>query len=167
MLLRLRERGKSLLEGIQSLLDFRGPRYEPELWGPANDVQYDNNCYNYACDIKGTYAQPGLGSGYKFKAFTCSEVGKGLIADGLVPIDCKKRCRMRHHKIALAISPLNTFHLYRRDCDGRWSHKPGDGPPTNLDYSGEIITDPQTADRGPFAVFCGCYCVDRRTVSIS
>jgi hypothetical protein len=142
------------------------PKYKPELWGPANDVQYNNNCYNYACDIKGAYAQPGLASGYKFTNFNCDEISQALVADGLVPIDCDKRCGRGSHKVALVILPGKTFHLYRRDSDGRWSHKPGDGAPTNLDYSGNIITDPRTSDRGPFTVFCGCFCLNKHRVSI-
>jgi len=157
---------KFLLQAITNLLTYYAPKYEPALWSPANDVQYNNNCYNYACDIQGTYAQPGLASGYKYTSFSCDEIGQALVADGLFPIDCTKRCGRYSHKVALVISPGKTFHLYRRDRDGRWSHKPGDGPPTNLDYRGNIITDPRTADRGPFTIFCGCYCVCKHRVSL-
>lgn len=164
---RLQKFRRFIVQAVENVLSYRAPKFEPKLWGPANDVQYDNNCYNYACDIKGTYAQPGLASGYKFKDFNCNEIGRGLVSDGLLPIDCTKQCRGRKHKVALTISPmLKTFHLYRLDRSGQWSHKPGDGPPTNLDYSGNIITDPNIADRGPFTILCGCYCVCKSRVSI-
>jgi hypothetical protein len=155
-----------LWQTIINLLNSGTPTFDPEVWSPANDVQYENNCYNYACDIRGTYAQPGLASGHQYGIISCKEVGQAAIADGLVPIDCTNRCGKGAHKVALVIAPGNTFHWYRRDRDGRWSHKPGDGPPTNLDYSGNLIVDPRNADLGPFTFFCGCYCVNKRRISI-
>jgi hypothetical protein len=157
---------KSSLQRISNLLTNATPRYKPGLWGPVDDIQYNNNCYNYACDILGTYAQPGAGSGHKYASLTCEEIGRALIADGLEPVECTKACGRHCHKVVLVIWPGKTFHLYRHDRNGLWSHKPGDGPPTNLDYSGNIITDPRSADRGPFTVFCGCYCVRKDQVSI-
>ncbi len=58
-------------------------------------------------------------------------------------------------KVALVIGvydPVNgvyssDYHWYRQNDDGTWSHKPGKFEVTNLDYSGKIIRDPQTADR--------------------
>lgn len=155
-----------LRKPILSFQNCGTPRFEPALWSSEDDVQYNNNCYNYACNIRGTYAQPGMMSGQQYATITCEEIGRAAIADGLIPVDCAKSCGGSMHKVALVISPGNTFHWYRRDRNGRWSHKPGDGPPTNLDYSGHFITDPLTADRGPFRVFCGCYCVSKRLVSI-
>jgi hypothetical protein len=157
---------KSWLQAVTDRIVGSTPRFDPTIWSPIDDVQYNNNCYNYACDIRGTYAQPGVASGYKYTSLTCEEIGRALVADGLAPIDCTKRCGRDGHKVAVVISPGQTFHLYRRDRNGQWSHKPGDGPPTNLDYSGKIITDPLRADRGPFTVFCGCYCVKKHQVSI-
>jgi len=163
---RVRRFSEMLRRTITSALTSSAPEFEPSLWSAANDVQYENNCYNYACDIRVTYAQPGLTSGHEHVRIGCNEISKGAIADGLVPVDCTKRCGRRCHKVALVISPGNTFHWYRRDRSGLWSHKPGDGPPTNLDYSGNLIVDPRTADRGPFEIFCGCYCVCKNRVSI-
>jgi hypothetical protein len=65
------------------------------------------------------------------------------------------------------IEPLEDYHWYRRDRDGRWSHKPGTDPATNLDNSGNVIVDPRTADRGPYTVFCGCFCVNKSKISIN
>jgi hypothetical protein len=42
--------------------------------------------------------------------------------------------------------------------DGRWSHKPGNWPVTNLDNAGQPILDPRTANRGRYTDFC-CFMV--------
>lgn len=142
------------------------PKFEPEVWNTETDVQYENNCYNYACNIQGTYAQPGLSAGRKYDNLSCDEISQAAAADGLVPIDCNNDCGRGSHKVALAISPGKTFHWYRLDRNGYWSHKLGDGPATNLDSSRKLITDPRTADRGEFTTFCGCFCVRRSKASI-
>ena len=37
------------------------------------------------------------------------------------------------------------YHGYRLDENGMWTHKPGGTNATNLDNSGNVITDPRTA----------------------
>ena len=34
----------------------------------------------------------------------------------------------------------------------------GDAPASNLDSSGNVITNPQTANRGNYTLFCGFLC---------
>lgn len=149
------------------------PRYAPASWNDANGIQYHNNCYNYGCDIPtGTYAQPGRGSGHMYASIDCHDVGLGAEYDGLAPTDCDGGCGCRDcwHQVALVIAPgpsFVDFHWYRRDRDGRWSHKPGGTPATNVDNSGNLIDDPRTADRGPYTIFCGCYCVKKSVVTIN
>ena len=142
------------------------PGYQPAIWNDANGVQFNNNCYNYARNmITATYAQPGRGSGNMYTTVDCAEVGKGAVSDGLVVADCNSGCggvKCCCHQVALVIAPgpdFIDFHWYRRDRNGFWSHKPGGGQATNVDGNGNLITDPRTADRGPYTVFCGCYCV--------
>jgi hypothetical protein len=38
-----------------------------------------------------------------------------------------------------------------------WTHKPGQTAATNLDNSGNVITDPRTANRGVYTDFCGFF----------
>jgi len=99
----------------------------------------------------------------------CDAVTKGAIADGLVPVNCEEGCGCDEcrHQVALVISPNWDYHWYRKDRDGRWSHKMGGTPATNLDNSGNIITDPRTADRGSYTVFCGCFCVSKSKGAIA
>jgi hypothetical protein len=145
------------------------PQYNPAAWNDANGIQYNNNCYNYACDIPtGTFAQPGRATGNQYTTLDCTQVGSGAQSDGLVSVDCNGGCGCRDccHQIALVIWPGVDFHWYRKDRDGRWSHKPGGSEARNVDNSGNLITDPRTADRGGYTVFCGCYCVCKSKVTI-
>jgi len=146
------------------------PQYEPAAWNDADGVQYNNNCYNYACNIQtGTYAQPGRASGHQYANIDCTDVGAGAVSDGLMATNCDQGCGCAKccHQVALVIAPGWDFHWYRRDRDGRWSHKPGGSEATNLDSSGNPITDPRTANRGAYTVFCGCYCVCKGDVTIN
>ncbi|OLS16606.1 MAG: hypothetical protein HeimC3_53520 [Candidatus Heimdallarchaeota archaeon LC_3] len=91
----------------------------------------------------------------------CNEVTQGAISDGLSSVDCDDTCPPcpeKSHKVALVIWPGVDYHWYRQDFDGKWSHKPGGTPATNLDNSKNIILDPRQADRGNYTVFCGCFC---------
>ncbi len=148
------------------------PLYQPGVWNDADGVQYNNNCYNYGCDMPTeTYAQPGRAQGIILGAaiMNCPDVTNGAVADGLVRVNCDQGCGCSecHHQVAMAIWPNEDYHWYRRDRDGRWSHKMGWSPATNLDSSGNIITDPRTADRGPYIVFCGCFCVNKSKITIN
>ncbi len=149
------------------------PKYDPAAWNDADGIQYHNNCYNYACDIRtDTRAQPGRAHGILIsqeELGDCRKVTAGATADGLVSVECDDGCGCSNcwHQVALVLYPRVDYHWYRRDRDGRWSHKPGTTPATNLDNSGNIIEDPRTADRGPYTVFCGCFCVNKDKVKIS
>lgn len=59
--------------------------------------------------------------------------------------------------MALVIAPNQDYHWYRQDRDGRWTHKPGRTSATNVDNSGQIITNPETANRGAYTQFGGYF----------
>jgi hypothetical protein len=167
---------RKLLEAVAEWFRRCLPEYDPASWNDANGIQYNNNCYNYACNIQtGTYAQPGRASGFILNQshYHCDgvqgAVWNAAATDGLVPVECNTSCGCSKcwHKVALAIRPGRDYHWYRQDRDGTWSHKPGGGPATNLDNSNNVITDPATADRGNYTSFCGCFCVCRSDVTIS
>ncbi len=80
-------------------------------------------------------------------------ISDGLRAAGEAP--CGGSC----NKVALVVAPGYDFHWYRLDDNGLWSHKPGGTQATNLDKSNNLITDPRTANRGPYTDFCGFFCV--------
>lgn len=145
------------------------PQYEPAVWNDSNGIQFHNNCYNYACDIRtDTFAQPGRATGHQYGSFDCGPVGDGAVSDGLVQVDADKGCGCSEcrHRVALVIWPGVDFHWYRLDRSGRWSHKPGGTEATDVDSSGNQIADPRTADRGPYTFFCGFFCVKKSAVTI-
>jgi hypothetical protein len=132
-----------------------GPRYEPAWW---NDPQRQpvNNCYNYATNYRtDTFAQPGQAAGSIYSALTCAAVRPAAEKDMLVNNPrANNKCPAEGHLVALVIWPNFDFHWYRKGRNGQWTHKPGGTPVTNLDNSGQIITDPRTADRGGYTSFC-------------
>lgn len=121
------------------------------FWNGASYVTA-NNCYNYASNYRSnTFAQPGRQTGHQL-GFppTCANAGAGCRSDGWTDA-CQASSNLT---IALVIWPGNDFHFYRMCINGRWCHKPGQTPAKNTDDSGNIITNPQTANRGPYTTFC-------------
>lgn len=146
-----------------------GRTYNPRRWNYI-PIKIKNNCYNYACDIQtDTMAQPGKASGNNFSNVNCKEIHNSVISDGLAWIGSQYHIIKCKQKVALVIAPSKKqldFHWFRQDDNGKWSHKPGKTAVTNLDNSGNEITDPETADRGPYTIFCGYYCVCSLNISI-
>ena len=132
------------------------PLYEPAWWNDGGPRQWNNNCYNYASNYRtDTFAQPGRANGAMYTALTCASVRPAAVADGLIASpSANNRCPSEGHLAALVIWPGVDFHWYRKGRNGRWSHKPGSTPVTNLDNSGHLISDPRTADRGGYTNFC-------------
>ncbi len=161
-----------IIKALADWVDRCLPKYEPSIWNDGDGVQYNNNCYNYGCDIQtNTYAQPGAAHGIFLTQadMNCQAVTNGAITDALVLVNCDEGCGCSEcrHQVALAIWPGVDYHWYRKDRDGRWSHKVGGSPATNLDNSDNLISDPRTCDRGNYTVFCGCFCVKKTAVSIT
>ena len=164
------------------------PQYPPATWNTNPYLQFNHNCYNYATTIRtDKFAQPGRATGHLYPwPPDCAGVGAGATSDGLRGVDCDTGCGCRSccHKVALVVAPgvpvtyigedgeteqsvFYDYHFYRLDLNGMWSHKPGWSKATNLDHSGQPISDPRMADRGPYTVFCGCYCVCKGQVTIN
>jgi hypothetical protein len=150
------------------------PTYEPQRWndpyqpGFSYGHQSENNCYNYACNkATDSFAQPGYASGSWPNPMACPNVTTGALSDGLVTrangSDSAGNCA---HTVALVIAPGYDYHWYRLDDNGMWSHKPGGTAARNVDSAGNPITDPQTAARGPYTVFCGFFTVNKCSVKI-
>lgn len=131
------------------------PLYEPAWWNDAGQHQWNNNCYNYSTNYRtDTFAQPGQAAGQQYTTLDCPAVHAAALADDLLDTPLKNKCPKEGHLVALVIAPGFDYHWYRKGRNGLWTHKPGGTPVTNLDNSGNIITDPRTADRGPYTVFC-------------
>lgn len=139
-----------------------GPLYEPSWWNDGATKQLHNNCYNYASNYRtDTFrvvtggGQPGAAAGAMYTSLTCASVRPAAIADGLINSPrANNKCPREGHLVALVIWPGVDFHWYRKGRNGKWSHKPGSTPVTNLDNSANLINDPRTADRGGYTSFC-------------
>lgn len=124
-----------------------------------------NNCYNYASNYRSnTFAQPGNQSGHPFSyPPACGGVGSSVRFDGWADT-----CRTSNNlTIALVIWPGTDFHFYRKCSGGLWCHKPGQTPAKNTDDSGNLISSPQTANRGPYTSFCEYFYGTNGTIVVS
>jgi hypothetical protein len=134
------------------------PAYEPAYWNDASTAQYNNNCYNYSNNRRtDTFAQPGRAAGYTGYPMEVTAVRNGAIADGLEPTTATAAAPQGKTRIALVIWQGVDYHWYRQDRNGRWTHKPGGTKATNVDNSGAVITNPETANRGGYTQFGGYF----------
>ncbi|MBF6213694.1 hypothetical protein IU433_28405 [Nocardia puris] len=135
-------------------------KFNPGFWNdPA--VILKNNCYNYASNWRtNTFAQPGLGAGAKYTAFTCAELTRASLADGCHRrFHCFPDAEKPRRLVALVVARNQDFHWYRihSAAEGFWGHKPGRTAARNTDNSGRVIVNPETCDRGPYRDFCGYF----------
>ncbi len=147
------------------------PRYTKKKWNKKY-VRDSHNCYSYMLDkINKNYvnickkhqkskdnndckflkAQPGLFSGKKDvkfrRKYTCKLMNKRVLADNKHIFKTKKDCPKNYYKGSLFIHPNSTYHFYRQDDNGRWSHKDGTNNISNRDAKRRIIKDPLKAAR--------------------
>ena len=152
------------------------PEHEIAWWNDGGLKQHNNNCYNYATNYRtNTFAQPGRSAGQMYTSLSgCSvAAGKisakqGAVADSLIDLPlANNKCPGIGHLVALVVAPNYDYHWYRKGPDGKWSHKPGGTQATQVDNIGNPITDPRTADRGPYTQFCSFMQVIHGHVKIS
>ncbi|XP_052269435.1 insoluble matrix shell protein 1-like isoform X2 [Dreissena polymorpha] len=131
------------------------PTFDPMLWNRHPTVRL-NNCYNYATQRQtNTFAQPGRATGLKYtKPVDASDVIFATIRDGFMPVPY---FHWGTCVIALTVWPGVDYHYYRLDNNMLWSHKTGKNYVRNTDNSGQLISDPRTADRGQYVVFAGYF----------
>lgn len=139
------------------------PPYSPAFWNDGGTVQFNNNCYNYGNNKRtDTFAQPGRRSGDYPNPMSCAEVGNAAVSDGVLRLPASGVCPNTEDKIALVVDPGTDYHWYRLGTDGMWTHKPGGTQATNLDASGNPISNPETANRCSgwlcYTDFCGYFC---------
>jgi len=141
-------------------------RFNPAFWN-APGVVGRNNCYNYASNRRtDTFAQPGRASGHQYSAINCAQVGPAAVRDGARQApNCAPDAEAPRWYMALVIAPgpgFIDYHWYRKSVEGFWGHKPGGTPARNIDNSGRVISDPRTANRGPYRIFCGFFYAQKR-----
>ena len=164
------------------------PVYNPSKWTDDFFVQNSHNCYAYALDdidknrrnvckkiypVKNTCVslRPRPGTQAKFKLpfterMTCEGLERSILEDNkdIYKLNSgEEKCKSCYYKIAFAVQPQRTYHFYRQDSDGTWSHKDAGMKPTQLDASNNKISDPKDADRkykhANYKDFCGYLCV--------
>lgn len=83
-----------------------------------------------------------------------------------------KKCPENYYKGVMVVHPKNTYHFYRQDPSGRFSHKQGTLRVENKDASGKPIYVPHLADmdyaKGDksginYTDFCGYMCVPKNS----
>jgi hypothetical protein len=133
-----------------------------------------NNCYNYATKVLNT-SKPNAaipGRNNDVSSFTMTRLVNALESDDLehkgmkLPSACPPAGT---HYAAIVIREfangrLGDFHCLRMDRTGRWSHKDGDGPVSNLDDAGERLDDLTRANLSGNPRLAGLYLIhhDRR-----
>ncbi len=144
---------------IWNIMNPGRPNYNPSYWNNNKTRRLKNNCYNYTNNkATNTFAQPGRAAGAQAAVMSCFWVHRAAEADGLVPISSYPTFLLDWKSAAaLVVAPGYDYHWYRLGNDGTWSHKRGQTPATNRDNSGNVITDPQFADRGIYTDFCGYF----------
>lgn len=107
----------------------------------------------------------------KERDYTCPNMHNKILSDNphIIPTGLLKQCPKNYYKGAMTVDYKNTFHFYRQNPDGTWSHKPGILPITDKDASGKKIYIPHFADRDyskeprqnpiKYNDFCGYYCI--------
>ena len=122
--------------------------------------------------------QPGYRSGHgtfgDYSNYTCKNVNKRVLSDNpniFRTQNHEDKCPSDYYKGSLVVASkpgeTGTYHFYRQDDDGTWSHKPGANAVTKLDADDNVIVDPRTANRnyGPgrvnYDIYCHTYCLPR------
>lgn len=148
------------------------PPYDPATWNDPS-IRDSTNCYAYAANDPNGHPpgkpQPGEHCGCPYTAVSCAAVGSAARCDGMIPAPNPPIPKPGYYPVALVMDPGVDYHWYRLDSNGRWSHKPGNGNATNVDASGNPITNPETANRNygapNYSQFCGYYYVPAAGVS--
>lgn len=103
--------------------------------------------------------------------YTCPMMEGRIMGDNetIKKIKFDQKCPKHYYKGAMVVDPGHTYHFYRQNPDGTWSHKPGTLPVTNKDANDKVIYVPHNADRNynknnkkdgiNYVDFCGYYCV--------
>ena len=162
------------------------PIYQPNTWNNDTNIKGSHNCYSYFLndinnDLKNIYEkevkyrnilnpQPGHYCGMtkrvNLNETSCDNINERVLCDNnnikiINTNDDNFDCGPNHYKGALAIDEGKMYHFYREDEGGMWSHKDGGKEVTNLDYSGNKISDPKFSNRGRYDKFCNYYCIPK------
>tara|TARA_B100002003_G_C14055743_1_gene508361 strand:- start:131 stop:859 length:729 start_codon:yes stop_codon:yes gene_type:complete len=123
--------------------------------------QLSTNCYCHASNDSGPFPAfmkpwPGMIKGMvpsDGKSYEADLITKCVEADGGIPLGLEPEEREGFYKVYLFIrNDGKELHFVRENSNGEYSHKTALGEVTNLDNSGQIITDPARADMGDYHI---------------
>ena len=122
------------LEDSQIIFN-KTPAREFSYWNDFSHRQGSNNCYNYANNRNTmNFAQPGFASGNELTVpITEDMLQSSATSDGLEyvagsetsPVGGALPTVPEGKSLVAAIVGTYDYHWFRRDRDGRWTHKPG------------------------------------------
>lgn len=138
----------------------------------------DKDCPKTLSECQDLIPQPGDASlskiygntSKKTRKYNCPTMIKKLKADNpnIKHINFTMKCPKNYYKGAMTVDYLNTFHFYRLNKDGHWSHKPGITDVKTFDALGKQIVMPHFAARNykrdtsshiNYTDFCGYFCI--------
>jgi len=173
------------------------PSFEPKKWNTDKYLRNPHNCYTYAlnkidpnltkkckeidCQPRNALKpQPGYYAGHQRvndkSRYSCDLVMSRVLDDNphIKKYGVRKdmTCPKNYYSAALAVHPGLTYHFYRQDKNGYWSHKDGATNAKIFDASKNRILDPQKANRHyidkkidgevvNYKDFCGYFCVPK------
>lgn len=112
--------------------------------------------------------QPGAAAGLepmKKGEYTCETMDKRIRTDNpsIYKTNMKNGCDKDEYMGAMVVKPHDTYHFYRMNKNGQWSHKMGATKVTRLDADGKKINDPRKSNRNfgslKYKHFCHYYCI--------
>ena len=170
----------------KNITSCNGLELQPKTW-KGNNIIFNTNCYIYALNLpqnpytgKGyltwDHVQPGnLGGNNQFgqlrgpfqKNTFIERVKKDLEVIGMEIVESTydEVRKGKWWKVALAFENslyFNDYHWWRQNLDGTWSHKPGKNRVQNTDNSDNIITNPETCNRGNYSTFAGFFMIRKK-----
>lgn len=112
--------------------------------------------------------QPGAAAGLqpmKQGEYTCETMDNRIRKDNplIYKTNMKHGCGKDEYMGAMVVKPKDTYHFYRMNNNGEWSHKMGATKVTRLDADGKRIKDPRKSNRNfgslKYKHFCHYYCI--------
>lgn len=149
------DNGNLYMQGsVENVSLCAAPVTELSKWNADLSVQNLDNCYNYGNNqATYTFAQPGRASGATATDMTVTLVRSAALNDGLTWVGWNfpgntYTCPNSGTLVFMTVAPQTDYHWYRLDkANAKWTHKPGGSPATDVDASGNQISNPLTANR--------------------
>ena len=113
----------------------------------------------------------------KSRNYVCNDMIDRIKADNpqIKSVNFTNKCPKNYYKGSMVVDHKKTFHFYRLNKDGKWSHKPGITEVKTIDASKKTIVVPHLADRNykrngghiNYDKFCGYFCIPLKKESIT